>query len=149
MAKGPQKLVQIPFRTHICKYLCVHGKWTSEGHLNFGKRAFPIIQDNTVIIRKYLADRDRKITVPVLMTPSSIYHQYAMVHYFDKRFFEEMTMYVDVRKHQDRVFKPLRDFLQIYGITYDDYDFDSAWKRYQREIVRRKRDTVAVYEQHK
>jgi len=70
------------------------------------------------------------------MDPASRRHQYAMVQHYDRVFFEYMFAYVDVRRELHQIWKPLRDFLDKYKIYASEYDFDTAWKRVQREYKR-------------
>lgn len=134
-----KKIVDVPIKIHIYKYLLVHGTWNEENVLISSKVFYGIRSTNKERIDDYMSNLDKKVMVKVQMTPSSIYHQYAMIQYFEERFKREMFAFIDVRKDQDRVFAPLREFYAKYDIYPSDYDFDTAFKRYQREVEKRKK----------
>lgn len=139
-----KKLVYVPIKIHILKYIKVHQLWTNNGELNMKRSFFPIATRNTDRINQYFQDLNKKKIVPALMYPSSKMHQYAMVQYFEELFKKEMFAFIDVR---EGVFKPLREFYGRYSIYPSDYDFDTAFKRYQRELERRKTNKI-YHEQH-
>jgi hypothetical protein len=132
-----KKIVEIPIKIHLFKYLQVHGKW-NDYYLDVRKSFFPLKgKSDNERIDAYFNKTEKKVMISVLMDPSSRAYQYTMVQYFDEQFKKEMFAHIDARIELEGVFKPLRGFYSKYSIYPSDYDFDTAFKRYQREIVRR------------
>lgn len=132
-----KKIVHVPIKIHILKHIKIHEKWDGD-ILDVRKSFYPKKGNPTTNTEKrYFENADGKEVIKVLMAPSSRAHQYAMVQFFEERFKKEMFSHIDVRLDIDKVYKPLRDFYAKYGIYPSEYDFDTAFKRYQREQNRR------------
>jgi hypothetical protein len=119
--------------------MLVHEKWIDEKVLNLQKSFYPVKTMNRLREDEYFSNLEKKTMVKVLMEPVSRKHQYAMVQHYNTMFAQQMFAYVDVRKEIMGIWPSLRQFLADYEIYLDDYDFDTAWKRVQREFKRREK----------
>jgi hypothetical protein len=114
---------------------------------------YPVIT-NLKYTKKYLTTPGKNTVLVKIETydprPDKLY---AFVRYLDQRFADKMFDYIDARKHlidpatgkPFRVYGPLREFFDTYDINYyEEYDFNTAWKRYQREIARREAENIQL-----
>ncbi len=143
-----KKIVTVYFPVHIYRFVLREEKWLEDGVLNLSNAVFPVYNRDTDNVKKSLAKRKKRIPVKVLMESSSHRHQYSMVQYFEKCFARRMVEYVDVRRDLYGPWAPLREFLKMYEITLDEYDFDTAYKRYNREYKRKQEQNQKLNERN-
>ena len=139
-----KKIVEVPLKIHIYKYILKRENWKGE-ILDVRKYFYPKKGNpDTNGEQKYFETLEKKIIVKVEISPSTRSHLYAMIQYFEESFKREMFAKLDA---SEGVFKPLREFYAEFEIYPSEYDFDTAWKRYQREKKRRAKRKIQN-EQH-
>lgn len=145
-AKAPQKVVRIPIKPYLKKFILIHYKLTEPVPLNISSLLGHQVYAMLVVKRKSLRSNDvftdnieMEFRAPAIRKLAyRMGYVVRINHYFDKIFKDCMYTWAMA---QDSVGYPpyqgLRDYLRHYGIKEEEYSFENAyraWMRYKNEV---------------
>lgn len=127
-----KKLVKVPFPTYLYKFLEREGTIVT-GLIDIKKRHyFPLLDDGKTA-KKYFDrnDESEKIVQVYTQDPRPIY-LFAMLQYYKAVFVQKLINHIAAREGIVPNQIALKDFLDIYDISFDEYKLETGYKNWQR-----------------
>lgn len=140
-----KKLCKVPLEPHIYKFVMVEETFV-DGFLDMKKRHYYPRTRDWHHYKKYFANktpRHKEILV-LTMDPKREY-LYALVCHWEARFAEKMMDYIDAREGLMAARAAIKDFLDKYDIDSDEYKLDTAYKRYQRDKMKKDNESTESF----
>jgi hypothetical protein len=145
-SKDSKKIMTAPVKPHIYKML--RRDYQYEGLLELNKRMHLFIHTNTKAIKRYfLIPRDDMKTITVLMPYASEEKVYSIIRGFEREFREKLHLYVAAQVQARKpALEAVRCFLERYDISFEEYDYMTAYKSWQRfTVCEKKKENLRLW----